>query len=80
MAHSLELIERYQRLGASVAAAQAPTGLESWHDEWAHPAFSLGDGTRVYTRRMPSLFETFPTIFVDGLSPTWSSRSMLLPS
>lgn len=31
-----------------------------------HPVFSLRDGTRVYPRRMPSFFETFPTLFLDG--------------
>lgn len=31
-----------------------------------HPEFRLGDGTLVYSRRMPSFFETFPTLFVDA--------------
>ena len=30
-----------------------------------HPSFSTGDGTPLYSRRMPSFFETFPTLFVD---------------
>lgn len=31
-----------------------------------HPSFRLGNDTQVYTRRMPSFFETFPTLFVDA--------------
>lgn len=31
-----------------------------------HPSFRLADNTPVYSRRMPSFFETFPTLFVDG--------------
>jgi photosystem II P680 reaction center D1 protein len=28
-----------------------------------HPTFNLTDGTSVYPRRMPTFFETFPTLF-----------------
>jgi len=31
-----------------------------------HPSFTVGDGTVVYSRRMPSFFETFPTLFLDA--------------
>lgn len=31
-----------------------------------HPSFRLGDGTQVFPRRMPTFFETFPTLFLDG--------------
>lgn len=31
-----------------------------------HPSFRLADNTPVYARRMPSFFETFPTLFLDG--------------
>jgi photosystem II CP47 chlorophyll apoprotein len=31
-----------------------------------HPVFRLADNTQVYARRMPSFFETFPTLFVDA--------------
>jgi photosystem II CP47 chlorophyll apoprotein len=31
-----------------------------------HPTFNLADGTPVYPRRMPTFFETFPTLFLDG--------------
>ena len=31
-----------------------------------HPTFNLSDGTPVYPRRMPTFFETFPTLFLDS--------------
>lgn len=31
-----------------------------------HPSFATGDGTPLFSRRMPSFFETFPTLFVDS--------------
>jgi len=31
-----------------------------------HPTFNLADGTTVYPRRMPTFFETFPTLFLDS--------------
>jgi photosystem II CP47 chlorophyll apoprotein len=31
-----------------------------------HPMFNLADGTPVYPRRMPTFFETFPTLFLDS--------------
>ncbi len=30
-----------------------------------HPSYRLPDGSYLYPRRMPSFFETFPTLFVD---------------
>lgn len=31
-----------------------------------HPSFSLADGSQVFPRRMPTFFETFPTLFLDS--------------
>ena len=30
-----------------------------------HPSFTTGDGLPLFARRMPSFFETFPTLFLD---------------